>query len=542
MQIPRHTQRQRSRTQRGVALLLAIFTLLLLSAIAASLVLMTNTETSVNSNYRAERVSSFAAKAGAEEARDRMPALLTATQLPTTLPPAAGSVVYILNEGAATGTVQPWTAGNAYMDDELCHDFAGIQSQQPASDVRCTTPPSTAMLVAGTLATPVRSTYPWSGTSAALPYKWVRVTLKQANSVQSYNVNGTSTSQVCWNGTTEVLLSGATTCPGMTPSANPVYMITALAVNSTGTTRRMVQTEVGLAPAQPFPYGLFATGTACPSLTISGGGNSNPATDSYTSANGGTYSTTANDTLGDVGSNGGVSLTGHSQVGGAVAVPSTAATPPAVPNPCSGAQGDYSTSGTAGIYLPGTYPGNVLTQAGPYVFPTPPDPVPLPTASSPTGGTSLVPGTYGAISISGKTTLTLSPGVYNIYSLSISGQASVTVSPAGSVVLNFPSTSSSPISISGQGIASSNQIPNSMQINYGGTGNISLSGNGSSYAIVDAPNAAISISGNGDLFGRVVGKTISDSGNGKFHFDRNSVLAPQTNSGYQLISYREISY
>jgi Tfp pilus assembly protein PilX len=540
--MPRQVQRQNSKRQRGVALLISIFALLLLSAIAASLVLMTNTESSVNANYRAERVSSFAAKAGVEEARDRMVGLAAAGQLPTALPPAAGSVLYMLNEGAAAGTVQPWTAGNAYMDDELCHDFAGIQSQQPASDVRCTTPPSTALLVAGTLAAPVRSTYPWSGTTAAVPYKWVRVTLKQANSVQSYNVNGASTSQVCWNGTREVLLSGATTCQAMTPSTNPVYMITALAVSSSGTTRRMVQTEVGLAPAQPFPYGLFATGTACPALTISGGGNTDPATDSFTSANGGTYNGTSSDTLGDVGSNGGVSLVGHSKVGGAVAVPSVLATPPAVPDPCSGAQGDYSTQGTAGFYQPGTYPGNVLTQAGPFVFPTPPDPVPMPTATSPTGGSSLVPGTYGAISLSGHSTLTLAPGVYNIYSLSLAGQASVTVSPPGSVVLNFPSTSPSPISIQGQGISNPTNIANNFQINYGGTGSVSIAGNGSEYAIVDAPNASVDIGGNGDFFGRVIGKAINVHGNGKFHFDRNSVLAPQTNSGYQLISYREISY
>jgi len=43
----------------------------------ATLVFMTNTETSVNSNYRAERVSSFGAKSGMEEVRDRMGAATT---------------------------------------------------------------------------------------------------------------------------------------------------------------------------------------------------------------------------------------------------------------------------------------------------------------------------------------------------------------------------------------------------------------------------------------------------------------------------------
>src|ERR1700722_16907133 len=123
----KQTKHSKYSPQRGVALLYALFTLLLLSAFAASLVLMTSTETSVNSNYRSERVSAFAAKAGAEEVRDRMTVFSQSGFLPTTLPPAAGSVLYMVNEGAAAGTVKPWVVGNTYMDDELCHDFAGVQ-------------------------------------------------------------------------------------------------------------------------------------------------------------------------------------------------------------------------------------------------------------------------------------------------------------------------------------------------------------------------------------------------------------------------------
>jgi hypothetical protein len=68
--------------------------------------------------------------------------------------------------------------------------------------------------------------------------------------VQNYSVNGAApTAQVCWNGSTEVILSGAATCQAMAPSANPVYMITSLAVSSLGTARRMVQAEVALASA-----------------------------------------------------------------------------------------------------------------------------------------------------------------------------------------------------------------------------------------------------------------------------------------------------
>jgi Tfp pilus assembly protein PilX len=558
------TENRSKSRERGVALLFALFTLLLLSAIAVSLVFMTNTETSVNSNYRTERVSSFAAKAGMEEVRDRMQALgqanllpgqIAGNTIPGVFPPAAGSVLYVLNEGNAPGTVQPWTAGNAYMDDELCHDFAGIQLQQPASGVRCTTPPTAATQVPAAVLNPVTSNYPWNGTAAALPYKWVRVTLKVNNSVQSYPVStpvtpANKTTQVCWNGSTELLVNAVdlncqdNTVPGnplVSQVATPVYMLTSMAATATGSTRRMVQAEVALPPAQPFPYGLFATGTSCPAINLHGGGNSNPFTDAYNSKAGPYGGGNLSVTGGAIGANGGVSLSGHASVGGNIGVQSLPGAPLQVP--CAG--GDYTTTGAnAGLYNPngaGPNPNQINQLLQPVVFPTPPDPTPLPTAASPLPANPAVPGTYGDINVNGV--LTLAPGVYNIHSLTIGGGGgAITVNPPGAVVLNFPAGSATPITISGQGILNSTLIPNDMQINYGGTGTISITGKGASYAIVDAPNAAIAVAGNGDFFGRLVGKTIDYGGNGKFHFDTSSALAPKSNAIYQLVSFREVAY
>src|SRR5438552_18051295 len=61
-----------NRNQRGVALIMALMLLLLLTALAAALVFVANMETAVNANYRREQVLYFAAKAGIEEARDRL--------------------------------------------------------------------------------------------------------------------------------------------------------------------------------------------------------------------------------------------------------------------------------------------------------------------------------------------------------------------------------------------------------------------------------------------------------------------------------------
>ena len=60
------------KNERGVALLIALIALLLLTAIAATMIFTSNIESSINTNYRAEQQAYFAARAGLEEARTRM--------------------------------------------------------------------------------------------------------------------------------------------------------------------------------------------------------------------------------------------------------------------------------------------------------------------------------------------------------------------------------------------------------------------------------------------------------------------------------------
>src|SRR5438045_2116404 len=103
------------RNQKGVALLLSILALLLLSAIAVSMLYMSSTETAVNANFKNEETEYFAARAAIEEVRDRMipgvaPYSINGTTavnppcpgsancyLPTVMPaPGNGQVVYLL--------------------------------------------------------------------------------------------------------------------------------------------------------------------------------------------------------------------------------------------------------------------------------------------------------------------------------------------------------------------------------------------------------------------------------------------------------------
>ncbi len=344
-------------SERGIALFFAIFSLLLLMGIASALIFMANTETTVNSNYRQEQMAYFGAKAGIEEARARMmlsdPASISAS-LPLVQPTNAnGAIIYIVNPGATANSVEPWdNSSNSalFPDDELCHDGYGTTfGTIVAPDVRCATNGTGGLPGGAAWYTHFNSNIPYSGTSAALPYKWARVAPKLNGSVSylsgsgstvstnTYSVNTSLvtnplTKMTCWDGAQEVPLATADTrCSQMLNSSNApmttVYLVTSLGVSPTGA-RKMVQADVALQPTPPFPYGLYATSNACPAITFTG---NNPTTDSHTTAGGQTYSGTHASTGGDIGANGSVSV-GNGNIGGIVGV---LLGPPTGPGTCT---------------------------------------------------------------------------------------------------------------------------------------------------------------------------------------------------------------
>jgi hypothetical protein len=228
-----------STKERGVALLIAIFALVIVTAVAMAMMFLAETETTNNANYRDDQASYYAARAGLEEARDRMRAnagtgISINANLPTALPGTAGGALYIINP-ANGETVAPWSTSNEYFDDEICKELGC--TQVPSASGWYVNPPLNAS-----------STY---AATPTLPYKWIRITLKVNRSaygsanVMYVNGNSSSTSanyQVCWNGANEYVSSIG--CP----AANAVYVLTALSVTSKGS-RRMAQYEV--VPAVP---------------------------------------------------------------------------------------------------------------------------------------------------------------------------------------------------------------------------------------------------------------------------------------------------
>jgi type II secretory pathway pseudopilin PulG len=170
--------------QRGVALLMALIALLVIGAITAGAILLSNTESNIGINFRDEQLAFFSAKAGIEEARDRMQAGVTNTlrtaSLPTTLPWTTGSVLYILNP-ASGETVAPWngSSNTTYPDDEICKETTTITCSSNLPNLSsCNT------WCASTTASSVYAASP------VLPWKWVRLMLKQNNALTSYSTNG----------------------------------------------------------------------------------------------------------------------------------------------------------------------------------------------------------------------------------------------------------------------------------------------------------------------------------------------------------------
>src|SRR5690348_10220139 len=118
-------KRHRRQSERGIAMLVVLFALVLVSVIGLALMFSTNGETSVSSGFRQTNLSYFAARSGVEELRDRMRNKSTdvAGGLQDYLPQVAigaakpslplnqvPGVVYITNlDGTETGLQQyPW--------------------------------------------------------------------------------------------------------------------------------------------------------------------------------------------------------------------------------------------------------------------------------------------------------------------------------------------------------------------------------------------------------------------------------------------------
>jgi len=212
------------KSERGVALFIAIFALLLISVVALALMVMAGTETSLNSNYKSSVQAFYDARAGVEEDRGRMwsssPNYIGGLLIsPTTGIMAVGQVAYIRNP-AGTETVNPtdMSTSNQYADRQYASEWGGA-------------PPTTATMIA--------SISPQAGVAGPL-FKWVRITPHtEASTGIDVNGDGTidATTPLFFDGKqqgTQAALAAAGGAPFQ------VFEFTALAVTPSGS-QRLVQ-------------------------------------------------------------------------------------------------------------------------------------------------------------------------------------------------------------------------------------------------------------------------------------------------------------
>ncbi|MBI2681903.1 MAG: hypothetical protein HYX26_01565 [Acidobacteriales bacterium] len=340
-------RRNKKKNERGVALFMALFALLLLSAIAMGMMFLSTTETQVNYNYRDAQRAYFASQAGLEIVRDAMRSngAFVPKDLPSTSNPTG--VLYILNPPANGATVDPTDPKSAYFDYDLCHGYwKELGITQKGFETPCVDgAPSGSYTILNTLSPAPLSdqlTMIKNKQFANLNFRWVRITLKH-NDATPYKVNTNNTyarQQVCWQdedpaGYSQHIINveGAQAAPNVPGPEGP------LATPELAAARALAQSGAG-------ETAMFAFGAKGKSTTTTGTSTTGTST-TGTSTTG--TSTTGTSTTGT--STTGTSTTGTSTTGTSTTGTSTTGT--STTGSTTGGKGTTTggtTTGSSGSY------------------------------------------------------------------------------------------------------------------------------------------------------------------------------------------------
>jgi Tfp pilus assembly protein PilX len=469
----------RNRHERGIAMIIAILSLLVLSTLGASIIFMTQNEIWTAANYKLVTQSRYAAEAGLQT-----------------------SVNWLVNS-------YPVPAPASYTS----FDMTKSPVQFGGSDI---------VLSAMT------------GTTGIYPTTSVQTAFNTALNAQS--VSGMGVPATYSVTATLQSMKTVTTIGGVVVPVQ-VWVVRARGdVAGARNAQVELKAKVETMASPTFGYAAFGVSPTCGSVTVGG----NAGTDSYDSQFG-TYATTQTNADGDLGTNGNVTLMGTSTtIHGDVESPNTGTGPT---GSCTAGAVDalqYSggstvTQGTTQLPAPVPYP----TPAAP--SPAPPTTTQSISGNNNLCGTGgnvisgctvnvlpntidFAPGSYGNVSVNGNT-LRLSAGTYTMNSLGLGGGAVLQI-VSGPVVIQLAGNSlagNNPVLNFGGSsqLVNSTSAADNFQVIYGGTANINVNGGASAYGVVYAPNSNIGFSGGSDWYGAVVGNTISDNGGVNLHYDRS---------------------
>ncbi len=223
--------------QAGIALLASLFALTVLSLIGLAIMMAASTEVLINTNYKASRAGYFAAEAGTEEARYRIGNGAGANAI---VPPSnTTTAIYI----RANTSIDP-TTGNASTNKYYDPEYFTITKRDSSGNQVSTASGLTTAQFATTI----------QGASNQIPYAWVRITRKTENlAAQTVDNDSTNNSTAVYYGantttsvTSQYVRDAANS---LTHNGNPVYLVTALAIEPNGTQRK-IQTEIVVPPPE----------------------------------------------------------------------------------------------------------------------------------------------------------------------------------------------------------------------------------------------------------------------------------------------------
>ena len=466
--------------EQGIALVLSLFLIAAMSVIAASLMLLSQTETYSSMNYRLMSQARYGAESGVHMATNYILYTYPATAPGTVSDP-------ITNYDITKSPVLCVAAGCPSPNQPV---FLSANANQPSNYPVATVQADFAVKAAGAL--------PAGNTSVAFaPYA-------KLISMQQVNVYGGGQQTIqTWQ-----IVSTGTITQGKTAQAEVSAIV-----------------ETPKFPASM--YAAFATSATCGALDFHG---QNTQTDSYNSlglAPG--VAPTIVQSGGDVGTNGNLSEGGQADIFGMLSSPRVGI------GACSAGNVDaLSSSGGATVngHSPPTI-ADIIHLPAAVTLPAVTVPTGVPTGNVSGNGqawndTSCAPTappcSFGDVMVNANSTLTLgssAPGAVttiNVNSIKLSGSAHIQI--LGKVILNVVGAGdNSPIELLGNGFTNDSYDPTTFQIQYAGTGAVKFTGGSHSVAMIYAPNAAIESSGNADFYGSVVGATVNDTGGMKIHYD-----------------------
>ncbi len=146
------------------------------------------------------------------------------------------------------------------------------------------------------------------------------------------------------------------------------------------------------------------------------------------------------------------------------------------------------------------------------------------------------PGTYNLLSAGAQTTVTLTTGTYVILGdLSTVGQGRIVIPPGEKVELFVLGD----VSLGGNSVVNGNSDAASFIV-YGGpnTTSVTLNGIGTATMAIYAPAADFRLVGNANIYGALVGNTLSTVGNSAIHYDKalGGITGGGGSGGVQVLS------